>query len=81
MNVILVSDKSRQINNSIVYVSFQSYVSCSLGIWMVGALQIPYSVTNALTSILLGQIGKYVGRMLILTFGKYTGKMSKLTFG
>ncbi|KAK2141720.1 hypothetical protein LSH36_1053g01004 [Paralvinella palmiformis] len=47
----------------------RSYVSCSLGMWMVGLVGIPGSIMNAIMSFSGGHIIKFTGRLPVFTFG------------
>lgn len=46
-----------------------SFVTCSLGIWKVGLVTIPFGVVNALVSFTSGRIAKYTGRIPIFVAG------------
>ncbi|CAH1802288.1 unnamed protein product [Owenia fusiformis] len=47
----------------------KAYVSCALGIWMVGYVIICFGVTNALCSLIFGRLVKYVGRIPFFVLG------------
>ncbi len=47
----------------------QSFISCSLGIWMVGLVTIPYGIVNAVVSFISGGIVKYIGRIPVFIAG------------
>lgn len=48
----------------------QAYVSCALGIHLIGYVMICFGVVNAICSIVFGSIMKYIGRIPILALGK-----------
>jgi hypothetical protein len=52
-------------------VGVQAYVSCSLGIWMVGFVVICFGVTDSLSSLLFGYVTKFLGRPAVFAFGKH----------
>jgi hypothetical protein len=47
----------------------RSFVACSIGIWKVGLVTLPYGCCNAAMSLGGGQISKYIGRLPIFIFG------------
>ena len=51
----------------------QSFVSCSLGIWKVGLVTLPFGVVNALVSFCGGYVIKYIGRMPVFIAGLFIG--------
>ena len=55
---------------TVVTNSFQSFISCSQGIWMVGLVTIPYGIVNAIVSFTSGGIAKYIGRLPIFIAGQ-----------
>jgi len=46
-----------------------SFVTCSIGVWNVGLVTIPFGVVNALVSFMSGRIAKYTGRIPIFVAG------------
>lgn len=48
---------------------FQSYVTCAIGIWMVGWTSICGAVLDAATSFVSGQAVRKTGRIPIFTLG------------
>ncbi|XP_070571754.1 protein unc-93 homolog A-like [Ptychodera flava] len=50
----------------------QSFVSCSLGVQMVGYVMIAFGITDALASLLFGRIQEYVGRIALFILGAIT---------
>ncbi|OCT80014.1 hypothetical protein XELAEV_18026830mg [Xenopus laevis] len=48
----------------------KSYVTCSLGIHFVGYVMICFAATNAVCSLLFGQLSKYTGRICLFILGK-----------
>ena len=49
---------------------FQSYVTCSLGIWTVGLVTLPYGFVNAFVSFFGGNAVAVVGRTPVFVAGK-----------
>ncbi len=47
----------------------QSFVTCSLGIWKVGLVALPFGVVNAIVSLTSGHLVKHIGRIPIFVFG------------
>lgn len=47
----------------------KSFITCSIGIWNVGLVTIPFGVVNALVSFGSGRIAKYTGRLPIFLAG------------
>lgn len=47
----------------------QAYVSCALGVHMIGYVMICFGVVNAICSIIFGSIMKYIGRIPIIMIG------------
>lgn len=47
----------------------QAYVSCELGVHMIGYVMICFGVVNAICSIIFGSLMKYVGRAPIILLG------------
>lgn len=47
----------------------QAYVSCALGIHLIGYVMICFGVVNAICSIIFGSIMKYIGRIPIIALG------------
>lgn len=47
----------------------QAYVSCALGVHMIGYVMICFGVVNAICSIIFGSIMKYIGRNVIIALG------------
>ncbi|XP_070571798.1 protein unc-93 homolog A-like [Ptychodera flava] len=47
----------------------KSYVSCVIGVDMVGYVMICYGVSDAIFSFLVGRIAKYTGRVLLMATG------------
>lgn len=47
----------------------KSFVSCSLGIWKVGLVTLPYGFVNAAVSMTGGHVSKYIGRIPIFITG------------
>ena len=45
----------------------KSFVTCSVGIWKVGLAIIPFAIISSVTSLVSGQVVKYVGRIAIFT--------------
>ena len=50
---------------------FQSFISCSIGIWNVGFVMICYGVVDAICSFTFGQLVKYVGHIPFFILGKF----------
>lgn len=50
----------------------QAYVSCALGIHLIGYVMICFGVVNAICSIVFGTVMKYVGRASIIALGALT---------
>ena len=47
----------------------QAYVSCTLGIALVGYVMILYGIVNAICSVIFGWLMKFIGRIAIIIFG------------
>jgi len=75
--VHIISDYVHDGHNLFIYFLFQSYVSCSLGMWMVGLVGIPGSIMNAIMSFSGGHIIKFTGRLPVFTFGEPSRKPIK----
>ncbi|KAK2160044.1 hypothetical protein LSH36_141g04013 [Paralvinella palmiformis] len=58
---------------------FISFISCSLGIWNVGWVTLPFGIVNAIVSFTGGHIVKYTGRVAILTVGMLADLSMHLT--
>lgn len=50
----------------------KSYVTCSLGIHLVGYVMICFAATNAICSILFGKLSQYTGRIFLFSFAAAT---------
>lgn len=50
----------------------QAYVSCALGIHMVGYVMICFGVVNAICSVIFGTAMKYIGRVPLMALGAAT---------
>ena len=51
-------------------ITFQSYVSCTLGIWAVGLIVIAYATATTISCLLLSVSAKYIKRPYLFSFGK-----------
>jgi len=47
----------------------QAFVGCTLGIWKIGLVTLPYGLANACTSIASGHVVNYTGRLPVFLFG------------
>lgn len=47
----------------------QSFVSCTVGIWMVGIMTIPYGIATGIFAFISGLLVKYVGRIPVFIAG------------
>ena len=47
----------------------QSFITCSVGIWMIGMITIPYAIINGLVSFTSGIAVKHIGRVPIFVSG------------
>ena len=54
-----------------IYYLFQSYISCSIGIWNVGFVMICYGVVDATCSFTFGRLVQYVGHIPFFILGKF----------
>ena len=50
--------------------TLQAFVGCTLGIWKIGLVTLPYGVTNACVSMASGHVVKYTGRVPVFLLGK-----------
>ena len=55
----------------IFYSYLQAYVTCPVGIFMVGYCMIAYGVCGGITSFMGGKLTKYIGRIPLIVAGKY----------
>ena len=55
--------------SSPIIFSYQSYVTCTVGVGWVGYVMICYGVTDAICSLVSGRLIKHVGRIPVFTFG------------
>ena len=46
---------------------FQSFVACSMGIWQVGYVMIPFGLANAIVSFTSGKLARYTGILPLVT--------------
>ena len=49
----------------------QSFITCSVGIWNVGLITLPFGVVNAIVSFSFGALVKYTGRIPVFMLGMY----------
>jgi len=54
---------------------FQSYITCSIGIWNVGYVMICYGVVDAICSFSFGRLVQYVGHIPFFILGKSTERL------
>lgn len=47
----------------------QSFVSCTVGIWMVGIMTIPFGIATGIFAFISGLLVKYVGRIPVFIAG------------
>ncbi|XP_002737723.1 protein unc-93 homolog A-like [Saccoglossus kowalevskii] len=50
----------------------KSFISCTFGVQMVGYVMIAYGLTDAVSSLILGRIEEYVGRISLFILGAFT---------
>ena len=62
-------------------VCLQSYVTCCLGIWMVGMVFICFGVSNSLFSFIFGRLTKHTGQPLIIAIGNlaFIGNLASIS--
>lgn len=59
---------------------YKAYVTCTLGIHMVGYIMVCMSVSSAVFAYSMGILQKYVGRMVLLISGNFYLKMTFFWF-
>jgi len=47
----------------------QAFVGCTLGIWKIGVVTLPYGLANACMSVASGHVVKYTGRVPVFLLG------------
>ena len=59
----------KKVNFLIFFFFPQSFVTCSIGIWNVGLVTLPFGLVNAIVSYFSGYVIKYVGRLPVFIAG------------
>ena len=62
-------DTYRKLENSLIFLSLQGYITCAWGVQNVGYVLITYGVVDAICSASFGGFIKYVGRVPIFLGG------------
>ena len=57
-----------QFKSNLLY--FQSFITCSIGIWNVGFIMICYGVVDSLCSVIFGRLVQYCGHIPFFILGR-----------
>ena len=55
-----------------VFLLLQAYVTCAIGVHMVGYAMLCMSACGALSSVINGRIQKHIGTMPLMVIGEFT---------
>ena len=58
-------------------IAFQSFVTCSVGIWKVGVVTTAFGVCTSVFGVTMGLLVKHIGRLGIYIAGKNGAKIGK----